>query len=153
MSQNAKVFYLKKSQVFAEFSDSQVKELAKLLHDKTLKECELVFAAEDKDKIFFVKKGAVDINKITRDGRKITVDTLNAGSFFGSVGKGLPEDYYVEASEDAYICVADKDKLYAMLEKYPKFALRMVEGLFIDLCHKKRSKNQSEQPSGAQNNS
>lgn len=128
-----KIWYLKKFPLFDGLPFERIQKLAKFLDEREVGKMQIVFDPEDQDKIFFIKRGLVEVYHITEDGRKVIIDTLGPMSFFAAVGFGEESSFFLEASEDTYLCVATKDRLFEMVAAHPKLARQVVEGLLLQL--------------------
>jgi CRP/FNR family transcriptional regulator, cyclic AMP receptor protein len=85
-------------------------------------------AGETGEVLFILKEGTVQLYRLTPEGRKLIVATLNGGSVFGEmslVGQGMHETY-AEAVTPARICVMSRVDVEAMLRKKPQMALRLL---------------------------
>jgi CRP/FNR family transcriptional regulator len=129
----SKVFYLKQFPIFDGLSDGQIEELAQFLEEKEVGKMQIVFDPEDQDKVFFIKKGMVEVYHITEDGKKTIIDTLGPKSFFAAVGFGKGSSHFLEATEDTLICVMTKDRLFEMVAEDPSLTRKIVDGLLDQL--------------------
>ena len=127
------LWYLKQFSLFSGFSDQQLHELGLFLEERQVRRMQIVFDPEDQDKVFFIKRGMVEVYNLTEEGKKVTLETLGPGSFFAAVGFGQRGSQFLEATEDTLLCVTTKDRLYEMIAHQPTLARRVVEGLLSQL--------------------
>lgn len=90
----------------------------------------MVLEPQDKDKVFILKTGRVEIYELTKDGKKIIVDTLGPGNVFGDLGVSESSELFVEATANSYVCVMRKSEFFDMVTKNPAIANVLVRELF-----------------------
>ncbi|KPV45054.1 Crp/Fnr family transcriptional regulator [Alicyclobacillus ferrooxydans] len=78
--------------------------------------------------LYFLKQGRVRLFKVNEDGKQLTIGLLGKGNIFGetetfSTGSGSA---YVEAMDDALVCILGKKDFEGLLMKRPQVALKMV---------------------------
>lgn len=129
----SKVWYLKQFPLFNGLSENQIEDLAQFLEEKEVRKMQILFDPEDQDKVFFIKRGMVEVYHISEDGKKVIIDMLGPKSFFAAVGFGEGGSHFLEATEDTLICVTTKDRLFEMLAEEPKLMRQAVEGLLTQL--------------------
>ncbi|MER3438400.1 MAG: cyclic nucleotide-binding protein [Chloroflexota bacterium] len=81
--------------------------------------------------VFILKRGKVDLYRLTADGRKLVVATLSAHAIFGEmglIGQGM-YGCYAEAAEDCLICVLSRSDLQALIRRNPDVGLRLLDEL------------------------
>jgi CRP/FNR family cyclic AMP-dependent transcriptional regulator len=81
--------------------------------------------------IFLLKQGRVSLYRLTPDGRKLTVATLDAGTCFGEMGLLGQGMYgcYAEAATDCLLCVMSRSDLQALMRRNPEVAIRLLDVL------------------------
>ncbi len=78
--------------------------------------------------IFILKKGRVKLYRMSAEGRKLLLRTLQAGTVFGEmvlVGPGV-YDTFAEAVEDSVLCFMSRRSLEALISSNPKVAVRLL---------------------------
>ncbi len=89
----------------------------------------LFYMPQDQAEVLFIlKKGRVQLYRISPDGRKLIVSILRPGAIFGHmtiIGQGL-HNTYAQALDDCVICVWSKDHVEELLRKKPEVALRFL---------------------------
>ncbi len=81
--------------------------------------------------LFLLKKGRVQLYRISPEGKKLVINTLGPGSIFGEmamVGQGM-HNTFAEAIDDCTLCVMGRGDLERVLISKPEVGLRMVETL------------------------
>lgn len=81
--------------------------------------------------IFLLKQGRVSLYRLTPEGRKLTVATLDAGTCFGEMGL-LGQGMYgchAEAATDCLLCVMSRSDLQALIRRNPDVAIRLLDVL------------------------
>lgn len=81
--------------------------------------------------LFLLKKGRVQLYRISPEGKKLVISTLGPGSIFGEmamVGQGM-HNTFAEAVDDCTLCVMGRGDLERVLISKPEIGLRMVETL------------------------
>lgn len=129
----SKVWYLKRFPLFDGMPEGEIKKLAKFLDERQVNKMQIIFDPEDQDKAFFIKKGLVEVYALTEDGKKVILETLGPGSFFAAVGSRGDQANFLEASEEAFICVTTKERLFQMISSEPNLARQVVEDLISQL--------------------
>lgn len=127
---NQKIFYLKQLNLFKTLPQSQVEYISNKLTMKKYGKRQVLFEPEDKNKVFILKHGRVEIYNLTSDGKKIVVDVLGPGSVFGDLGINEVNEQFIEATIDSLVCVIEKQKFFDMVSKNPALANALVKELF-----------------------
>lgn len=81
--------------------------------------------------LFILKKGRVQLYRMSTDGRKLVVAVLQDGAIFGHmalVGQRLHHTY-AQALDDVVICVWHRDEVEALLLRKPEVALYFLEAV------------------------
>jgi CRP-like cAMP-binding protein len=95
---------------------------------KEFKRGEILYLQGTSDKnIYILKKGAVKINKLSPEGRVITLDILKGGTLFGELGaiENADRDETAEVIEDCLICIMTKANFDEMLKMVPGLSIRL----------------------------
>lgn len=131
----AKPGYLRETEVFAPLSSS---ERTWLIENTTMITCERgrVFYTPDEaaEVIFILKRGHVDLYRLTADGRKLVVARLGPHAIFGEmslIGQGM-YGCFAEAAEDCLLCVLSRSDFQTLIRRNPDVALRLLE----DVSHR-----------------
>lgn len=124
-----KTAYLSQIEILKDLSPSQMSDVD---HDTLLLECSaghLFYMPEDEGEVLFIlKKGRVQLYKISPDGRKLIFAVLTPGAIFGHmalIGQGLHQTY-AQALDDVTICIWNREKVESALKTNPEMALRFL---------------------------
>jgi CRP-like cAMP-binding protein len=90
----------------------------------------LFFLPDDPcEAMYILKKGRVQLYRLSADGRKFVVAVLQKGAIFGHmalVGQRLHHTF-AEALEDCVICVWSRKDVERLILEQPRVALRLLE--------------------------
>ncbi len=87
--------------------------------------------AEPAEVLFILKKGNVAISRISPDGKKLILTTLQAGTIFGEmaiIGQRMHETF-AEALTECVICIMSQRDVEDLLLADPRIAVRLVKAL------------------------
>ncbi len=121
--------YLKAMEIFAPLSPD---EWTWLLENTAMITCERgrVFYQPDDpgETLFIVKRGTVNLYRLTSDGRKLVTDTLGPFTIFGEMGLIGQRMYgcYAEAAEDSLICVLSRSDMKDLVRRNPEVGLLLL---------------------------
>lgn len=127
---NRKLWYLKQLNLFKSLPEKEVEFISKHFAAKEYGKKQIILEPEDKDKVFILKSGRVEIYELTPDGKKIIVDVLGPGNVFGDLGVDEASEHFVEATTDSFACVLDKQSFFDMVTKNPTVANVLIRELF-----------------------
>lgn len=127
-----KLYYLKDMELFQDLSSDDMAWLDKVTNLVNFKRGQNVYSpGETGEGLFLLKKGKVQLYRLSPDGKKLVVATLEAGTFFGEmslVGQAMYETF-AEVIEDAIICIMTRQDVVRLLSSKPAVALRLLETL------------------------
>ena len=121
--------YLQEMDLFAPLSPA---ERTWLIENTAMVTCERgrVFYSPDEagEVIFILKRGKVDLYRLTADGRKLVTGTLNAHTIFGEMGLIGQRMYgcYAEAAEECLLCVLSRSDMQALVRRNPDVGLLLL---------------------------
>lgn len=121
--------YLREMDIFAPLSPT---EHTWLIENTTMVTCEpgRVFYNPDDlgEVIFILKRGKVDLYRVTSDGRKLVTATLSAHTIFGEMGLIGQRMYgcFAQASEDCLLCVLSRSDLQSLIRRNPEVGLLLL---------------------------
>lgn len=126
----AKVGYLKTVDIFQDLTDHELEALESSVTTIPCAIGKIFYAPEDTgEALFILKKGKVQLYRISPDGRKIVTNTLGPGTIFGEmslIGQGM-YDSFAEATQECEVCKMDRADLERLLIQRPQVALRIFE--------------------------
>ncbi len=128
---NRKLWYLKQLNLFRALPEKQMKYISEHFAEKEYGKRQVILEPEDRNRIFILKRGRVEIYQLTPEGKKVIVDVLGPGNVFGDLG-GVDEfnDHFVEATTDAFVCVMEKGEFFDMITQNPQVTKELVRELF-----------------------
>lgn len=135
---NRKLWYLKQLDLFKTLPEKEVEYISEKFGEKEYKKRQVVFEPQDRDKVFMLKSGRVEIYELTADGKKIIVDVLSPGNVFGDLGVEERHESFVEATADSFVCVMNKDVFFEMVSKNPKVSNILVKELFSKVAESEK---------------
>lgn len=86
---------------------------------------------EETEVLFILKRGRVQLYRLTPDGKKLEIATLAPGTFFGEmplIGERMHHNF-AEAVEESLICIMRREDVERLIVKKPQVAMRMLEVL------------------------
>lgn len=130
--QQTKLTYLSNIDIFRDLSAS---ELAEMDRQITMSSCEpgkIFYMPEDSGEVLFLlKKGRVQLYRISTNGKKLVVATLGPGAIFGEmsvVGQGM-HNTFAESVDECLLCVMSRADVERLMKEKPQVAFRFVESL------------------------
>ena len=144
-----KLWYLKNLDIFSHLRSEEMHYvIEKTSAMREIKRGETLYLQGSSDKdIYILKKGAVKINKLSPDGRTLTLDIFKGGTLFGELGT-LDEserDETAEVVEDGLLCIMSKSNFDEMLKIVPGLSIRLnkiiglrrrkIENKLLDLLY------------------
>ena len=130
--QDQKLNYLSTIEVFRDLS---LAELAEMDRQITMSSCapgKIFYMPEDSGEVLFLlKKGRVQLYRLSPSGKKLVVATLGPGAIFGEmslVGQGM-HNTFAEAVDECMLCVMSRADVERLMREKPEVALRFMESL------------------------
>lgn len=127
-----KIGYLSMMDLFRDFTPEQMEEIVRATKMQTCKPGRIFYTpGETGEVLFILKTGAVQIYRMSPEGRKLVIAKLPPYSFFGEmscIGQGM-YDTFAEATEDSLICTMSRSDVERLLLSKPKVALRILEAV------------------------
>jgi CRP-like cAMP-binding protein len=117
------------------FQDLTTQEMVEMDRTTTMSTCEpgRVFYAPDEtgEVLFLLKKGRVQLYRLSPEGKKLVVSVLEPGAIFGElslIGQGM-HNTFAEALDDCTLCVMSRMDVEQLLVNKPQVGLRIMEVL------------------------
>ncbi len=121
--------------MFDLFRDLNPDEKAELDRTVTMTTCDagrIFYMPDDTGEVLFLlKRGRVQLYRMTPEGKKIVVTTLEAGAVFGEmsmIGSGMHATF-AEAQEECLLCVMSRYDLERLILQKPQVGLRLIEAM------------------------
>lgn len=131
-AQDQKLNYLSTIEIFRDLS---LAELAEMDRQITMSSCapgKIFYMPEDSGEVLFLlKKGRVQLYRLSPTGKKLVVATLGPGAIFGEmslVGQGM-HNTFAEAIDECMLCVMSRADVERLMREKPEVALRFMESL------------------------
>ena len=127
-----KTCYLKAMDLFRGLSDEDIVSIDNMMRSTTRKKGELLYSPEEsREVLFFLKKGTVQLYRLSREGKKLVMTILEPNTFFGEmalVGQRM-YDNFAEAQEDVTLCIMNREDVVRLLLSKPTIAMNLLDVL------------------------
>lgn len=124
--------YLLTMDIFREFTPSEIHTLEHQTEMRTCARGQVLYSQDDRaEALFLLKRGRVQIYRLTPAGKRLELAAIEAGTFFGEMpllGESL-RHAFAEAAEESLVCVMSRADVERLIRERPDVALRMVEVL------------------------
>ena len=125
-----KIGYLSQVDIFKDLSKDEMEWLERVTLMITTEKGKIIYTpGETVEVLFLLKKGRVQIYRLSLEGKKLVIAVLGPGTFFGEmslVGQGM-YDAFAEAVEDSTICAMSRSDVEGLLTTKPTVALRLLQ--------------------------
>ncbi len=125
-----KTCYLKAMDLFQGLSDEEIATIDQMMHTTTRKKGELIYLPdESREVLFFLRKGTVQLYRLSPEGKKLVITTLEPDTFFGEmalVGQRMYNNF-AEAQEDVTLCIMNREDVVRLLLSKPTIAMNLLE--------------------------
>lgn len=126
----SKIGYLSGMDLFRDLSMEEMKEVDRATVMITCPAGRTIYTpGETKEVLFLLKKGAVQIYKMSSEGRKLVISQIGPMSFFGEmgcIGQGM-YNTFAETVKESLVCTMSRSDVERLLLSKPKIALRIIE--------------------------
>lgn len=151
MANSSLIIFLKQSEIFYQFSPTQLELVANLCHEMVFQEGETIFRENSEGKeLYVIAQGEVEIlinpslvgRPANDDQSEARIATLRRGQSFGEVAlvdEGLRSATARAAQKDTRLLVLPRDKIIMLCETYPQLGYRLMYNLAADLAMKIRN--------------
>jgi CRP-like cAMP-binding protein len=141
---NNLVNFLKQSDIFYQFTPTQLELVANLCQENTFNEGDIIFRENSASKeLYVIAQGEVDILIHAGESKGNTVVAkLRRGQSFGEVAlvdEGLRSASARAAQNETKLLVIQRDKIIMLCETYPHLGYRLMYNLAADLAMKIRN--------------
>ncbi len=130
--QETKLKYLSNIDVFQDLSLDELAEMDRQITMATCNPGKIFYMPEDSGEVLFLlKKGRVQLYRISPNGKKLIVATLGPGAIFGEmslVGQGM-HNTFAESVDECLLCVMSRADVERLMREKPQVAFRFVEAL------------------------
>jgi CRP/FNR family cyclic AMP-dependent transcriptional regulator len=148
---NPYISILKQTDIFYDFSPSQLEMVANLCQEKNFDTGKIIFyEGADSDEIYIIVQGEVDIlvnpalvsNHPEEERESVTIATLRRGQSFGEMAlldKGLRSATARAAKNNTRLLIIPSEKLMLICTSYPQLGYLLMRNLATDLSLKLRN--------------
>ena len=127
-----KLDYLMAIDLFRDLSPQEYAQLEFITHLSTTNAGTIFYTpGETGEVLFLLKRGRVQLYRMTPEGKKIVLAVLEPGAMFGEmavVGTGM-HNTFAEALDDVLLCVMSRHDVSRMIQTKPVVAMRLVEAM------------------------
>ena len=116
--------------LFSTMTEQEVARLARASRLFIVQKGEMAFMQGDpSDSIYFLKEGIIKISRINADGRKLTIDLIRPGEFFGELCLAGERERrtIAEAMTNSFCCEFDRDFIEDYMKRRPDIALALIK--------------------------
>ena len=127
-----KLHLLSMVDIFRDLSQEEIQEIQGMLDMFTCKKGHVLYRSEEEvEVLFLLKRGKVEVYSLTAEGKRLTIETIGPGTFFGEMPLTAQSMHqtFAEAVEDSLLCVLSRGDMERLLLQKPQVALRLVESL------------------------
>lgn len=143
------VAFLKQSDIFYQFTQTQLELVANLCSEKNFNAAETIFEENHSSKeLYVIVQGEVrilvDPGIVGAKGKseKVEIAVLRRGQSFGEIAlvdEGLRSATAEAKNKDTRLLVIPRDKLIMLCETYPQLGYRLMYNLAADIAMKIRN--------------
>lgn len=122
--------FLRRVPLFADLGEDLLLTLAQACRPMKINRGQFIFLQDDpSEKAFLVHSGCISIMLESSDGRKLVINEMRAGDFFGEVGllTSHPRSSSALARTDGELLVIPRQTFISVLESEPRLVRRMLE--------------------------
>jgi len=116
--------------LFHGFTPEELREVERVTTTRAFAKGEIIYTpGETGEMLFLLREGAVQIYRMSPEGRKLVIAHLLPHSFFGElscIGQGM-YDTFAEVTEDSTIVTMNCEVLNTLLASKPQVARRILE--------------------------
>ncbi|MGE3797240.1 MAG: Crp/Fnr family transcriptional regulator [Thermomicrobiales bacterium] len=125
----SKLWHFRETDVLAALNEEERHWLATSTSMVTCERGRVFYSPLERSEVVFIlKKGRVNLYRLTEDGRKLVIASLDAHTIFGEmnlIGQGM-YGCFAEAAEDCVICVLSRSDMQTLIRKNPEVGLRLL---------------------------
>jgi CRP/FNR family cyclic AMP-dependent transcriptional regulator len=130
MNVDQKIDYLQMVDIFQGQSKAEMQEMDQTTTMSTCRRGKIFYQPEDTSEVLFIlKKGRVQLYRISPEGKKLIVSTIGPGTIFGEmaiVGQRM-YNTFAEAVEDCLLCVMSRHDVERLILSKPSVAIRIMD--------------------------
>lgn len=130
MDVERKLDYLRAVDVFRGLSRAEMMEMDRTTTMSTCRRGKVFYQPEDNSEVLFIlKRGRVQLYRLSSEGKKLVVATIGPGTIFGEmamIGQGM-HNKFAQAVDDCLLCVMSRHDVERLILSKPTVALRFMQ--------------------------
>lgn len=127
-----KLRLLRTADLFRGLTDADMERVGQMTMMSQCVRGQTIYApGETREALFLLKRGRVQIYRLSADGKKLILSSIEPGTVFGDMvltGQRM-FDGYAEAAEDSMLCVMSRHDVEALILEYPTVGVQLVQML------------------------
>ena len=127
-----KLHLLSMVDIFRDLSQEEIQEVNSMVSMVTLKKGRILYRPEEEAEVLFLlKKGKIQVYSLTAEGKRLIIETISPGTFFGEMPLTAQSMHqtFAETTEDSLVCVLSRGDMERLLQSKQRVAIRLVEVL------------------------
>lgn len=124
--------YLSAVDIFRDLSGQQLDDVHQIFRMTSVPKGRVVFQPDETGEgLFILKSGGVQVYRISPEGKRFVVSTVEPGTFFGEMAFLGQSMYgsFAETTEPSVLCVMSRYDIEQLMQRYPAVAVRMMQAL------------------------
>jgi CRP-like cAMP-binding protein len=134
--ETVKLEALSEIDIFQDLTDQEMEEMDRSTTMSTTEPGRVFYGPDEAGEVLFLlKKGRVQLYRLSPEGKKLVVAVLEKGAIFGEmslVGQGM-HNTFAEAIDECTLCVMSRMDVERIVREKPQVALRFLESMAIRL--------------------
>jgi CRP-like cAMP-binding protein len=127
---NIKIRALSEIEIFQDLTEQDMAQMDRTTTMSTCDPGRVFYGPEEAGEVLFLlKKGRVQLYRLSPEGKKLVVSILEPGAIFGEmslIGQGM-HNTFAEAIEECTLCVMSRLDVEQLLVNKPQVSLRIME--------------------------
>ncbi|MBZ0276552.1 MAG: Crp/Fnr family transcriptional regulator [Anaerolineae bacterium] len=123
---------LEKVEIFQDLSHIEVESIGQQATMMNVQQGHIFYMPDDPGEVLFtLKKGRVQLYRISPDGRKLVIAILRPGAVFGQmvlVGQRMHQTF-AQALDDCLVCAMNREEVERLLVEKPSVSFRLLDVL------------------------
>src|SRR6266542_6815882 len=125
-----KMHLLQEAELFRDLTPAEMEDIERLTRMITCKRGRVFYSTGESGEVLFVlKKGRVQLHRISDDGRKLVTGLLGPGAVFGEMPllSQRMNDNVAEALEDCTLCVMSRSDVEQLVRTKPNIGINIIQ--------------------------
>jgi CRP/FNR family transcriptional regulator, cyclic AMP receptor protein len=125
-----KLNYLSENDIFSDLTPEEIDGIARIATAITCSANQIIYTPDPtREVLFLLKRGKVQLYRISSEGDKLVIKTLSAGTVFGEMPllAQSMRGAFAETLEESLLWSMSRSDLERMFANIPKVALRVIE--------------------------